>query len=164
MGGNRGNNLGDVWLFFLVCYCMFGVVFGVSIIPKWLIKVPGLFRWFLELRTFCQNLDPQTSQLLPKCLKQYKKLWNHPYIYYFSYCRIWKLENFRTFQKAYPPIVWCCFVCCVFFPFLYITMGIYFYIYLWIWGSNDDKLSIKNISKSLGMNFISNKKHEMDIW
>ena len=36
--------------------------YGIYIILKWLIKVPGhiaiLFRWFLELRFFCQNLDP----------------------------------------------------------------------------------------------------------
>ena len=58
---------------FKVFYC----IFGVSIIPKWLINdslsIAILFRWFLELWKFCQNLDPHTSQLLPKYFKQYQK-------------------------------------------------------------------------------------------
>ena len=61
MGEIGENNLGDFLVCFLIYYCIFGV-YGVYIIPKRLIKVPGhiaiLFRWFLELRKFGQNLDP----------------------------------------------------------------------------------------------------------
>ena len=70
------NNLGDCCFCFLICYCIVGV-FGIYIIPNWLIKVPAhipiLFRWFRALRTFRQNLDPETSELLPRCFKKYKK-------------------------------------------------------------------------------------------
>ena len=55
------NNLG-VFLFFLISYCMSAGFFGVCIIPKWRIEVPGpiakLFLWFWELRKFDENLDP----------------------------------------------------------------------------------------------------------
>ena len=55
------NRFFDFSWFFVV---FFGV-FGVYIIPNWLIKVPGhfpiLFGWFQELRFFSQNLVPETS-------------------------------------------------------------------------------------------------------
>ena len=74
-----------MFVFFLLVYGLFGV-FGVCILPKWLIKVPGripiLFKWFRELRKFGQNLGPDTSQLLPTWLNEYKKIWNHPGKYY----------------------------------------------------------------------------------
>ena len=58
------NKLGDFLFFSLIFYCIFWG-FGVLIIPKWLIEVPGhipiLFGWFRELRTFCQNRDPEPS-------------------------------------------------------------------------------------------------------
>ena len=61
MGEIGENNLGDVRSFSLY-FMVFSRVFGVYIIPKWLIKVPGpfpiLFKRFREFRTFCQNLDP----------------------------------------------------------------------------------------------------------
>ena len=39
--GGGSKKLGD-FRFFLIFYCMFGV-FGVYMIPNWLIKVPGHF-------------------------------------------------------------------------------------------------------------------------
>ena len=71
------NNLGDFWFFFPNMLLYVRGVLGFSIIPKWLIKIPGhipiLFGWFRELRKFCQNLNPETSGLSPKCFKKYKK-------------------------------------------------------------------------------------------
>ena len=55
---------------------------GAVIIPKSLIKVPGhiaiLLKWIWELRKVCQNLDPHTSQLLPKILLEIQEKWEHP--------------------------------------------------------------------------------------
>ena len=58
--------------------CFFNVflhVWGVLIIPKWLIKVPGnipiLVEWFLELPTFSPNLASYISFWSPRCFKNY---------------------------------------------------------------------------------------------
>ena len=71
---------------------LFGV-FGVYIIPKWLIKVPGhfgiLFGWFRELRKFCQiwsrrppnyyqNASTNTRKIMESSWKNiiYVNLWH----------------------------------------------------------------------------------------
>ena len=84
-------------------------VFGVYIIPNWLIKVPGhfgiLFRWFWELRKFGQNLDPETSGLSPKCFKKYKK--NYGIIlekYYLCQYGTSKKSKFSQFWTHQTPI------------------------------------------------------------
>ena len=82
---------------------VFWGVLGVYIIPKWLIKVPGhfgiLFRWFRELRKFCQNLVPEPSGLLPTCLKKYKKMmessWKNIIFVNLGH------QNFRLFRNLY---------------------------------------------------------------
>ena len=96
-------NLGDVWFFSLFFKVFYGI-FGVYIIPKWLIKVPGhipiLFGWFRELRNFCQNLVLETSGLSPKCFKQYKKIMESSWknIIYVNL----GLTTFRKFLKFGP--------------------------------------------------------------
>ena len=40
MGEMGGNDLGDGFAFFFFSYCIFGF-YGVYIIPKWLVEVPG---------------------------------------------------------------------------------------------------------------------------
>ena len=101
MGGNRENNLGDFRFFFFICYGIVWV-FGVYIIPKWLIKVPGhiaiLFGWFLEVPTFCQNLDPWTYQLLPKPFKRIKKNVKWPLEHIILH--IWESELLEMFGSV----------------------------------------------------------------
>ena len=136
--------------------------FGVYILPKWLIKVPGhipiLFGWLLELRKFCQNLDPGTSYLLPKCFQNTRNIWNHPgQILFMSIWDSKQLENFRENV--------CLMYHTLFIFQFFLNKWIHsLKIMLWRWGSKNDKLSIKNICKSLNMNFISIKKHEIKIW
>ena len=140
-------------------------VFGVYIIPKWLIKVPGhipiLFGWFRELRKFCWNLVPETSGLSQKCFKTYKK----------SYGII--LENiifvnlghqkFRKFSESVCPryqIFFDFFAFPIFFMFF---LNIYILkIILWRWGIENYTFSITKQHPNLILNFIYVKKHEQD--
>ena len=145
-------------------------VFGVYIIPNWLIKVPGhfgiLFGWFLELRKFCQNLVPEPSGLSPKCFNKYKK----------KYGII--LENimfvnrghpiFRKCSKSVCPRYQCfflfCFVC-LFFRFYRFFMLFFEYIFWKMrrWGIENYTFFIIKQHPNLNLNFIYGKKHEMEI-
>ena len=82
---NRVNKLSDLFDFLgflMVCYG----IFGVSIIPKWLINdpwwIPILFGRFLELPKKTPNLDPCTPYLwllfYPKILQRIlESMWEH---------------------------------------------------------------------------------------
>ena len=90
--------------FFFVRIVFWGI-YGVLIIPKWLIKVPGpipiLFGWFWELRFFCQNLDPQASQLSPRYFNKYTKNLGGGILntYHFSYMRIRNSNIFKMVER-----------------------------------------------------------------
>ena len=72
MGGNRGNELGDVVFVFIVLLRFY----GVSIIPKWLIKVPGHIPIFLDdfgNFDFLSKSGPVDLLIITKCFNEYKK-------------------------------------------------------------------------------------------
>ena len=140
--------------------------FGVYIIPKWLIKVPGhfgiLFGWFRELRKFCQNLVPEPSGLSPKCFKKYKKnmgsSWKNIIFVNMGH------QKFRKFSESVCPryqFVGC--ICFVFSPFF---MLFFEYIF-WKYCYEDEELktihfSLLNSTPTwIWVSFMS-KKHEMD--
>ena len=62
-------------LFFLDSSIIFYGIFGVLIIPKWLIEVPGhipiFFGSFLELRQISPNLAPYTPYLSPEYFNEH---------------------------------------------------------------------------------------------
>ena len=89
-------------------FMVFLALFGVLIIPKWLIKVPGpiaiVIGWFWELPKFWPNVDPHPSYLSPKYFKKYKKIWKHfRKILSFHIWTFWK-SRFLTFMD--PPNPW----------------------------------------------------------
>ena len=100
--------------------CFFNVligVYGVLIIPKWLIKVPGhipiLFGWILELPTFSLFTGPDSPYLSCKYLKRYKKNQDHfRNILSFHISTFWN-SNCLTFLDLSPPI----FLCIIFQEF-----------------------------------------------
>ena len=73
-------------------------IFGVLIIPKWLITVPGhipiLFGSFLELQQNSPNLDPYTPYLSPETLQKIlHELHNIFTKYYFAYLNTLEPKN-----------------------------------------------------------------------
>ena len=92
----------------------------------------------------------------PGHLKQIKNTWEHLGKILFCVNMRFKFSKFSERLK-HPLFVLLCL-------FLYKTEYIIIYYILWRWGLGNDKFPIQYISKSLDMNFISIKKHEMEIW
>ena len=142
-------------------------ILWVYIIPNWLIKVPGhipiLFGWFRELRKFCQNLVPETSGLLPKCFKKYKK--NYGIIletYYF--CQYGTSKISKKSKSVCPRYQIFRFLLGLFSFFLVIFWVYILKIILRRWGIENGTFSITKQHPNLDLNFISIKKHEIQIW
>ena len=128
--------------------------YGVYIIPKWLIKVPDIFQSFLN--DFC-NFDnfvkiwtrrpPNYHQTTLKIQAKYGNILKQYWMFISENLRVW----FFWFVKALGTKF------CLSFLFRCGNLSIYFYINFWRWGSENDELYIKHISKSLDINFISIK-------
>ena len=99
IGSNKANVVRRcfVFLFFNVLYWYLGVL----IIPKWLIKVPGpiaiFFRWFGELRTFCQiwtRRPPNYYQHASTNIRKYGNILE-------TYFHIWESEKMFFFESSW---------------------------------------------------------------
>ena len=92
-----------------------------------------------------QNTSKHTRKIMESSLKNI----------IFWYLSIWNFEIFRIFWKANPPV------------FLINRFGFSKYFPKNIfrrWGFENNLFSINKMYKSLDMNFISIKKHEIQIW
>ena len=100
-------------------------------------------------RNFCQNMDPQPSQLSQTYFKKYK---NNYGIILKEYFHIWESVNSICcfFDRDAHHLLEMCFRniifrnCLFWNVFLYTNLSIYFLKYFWWgWGKKNDKLSIK---------------------
>ena len=111
---------------------------------------------------------PGTLLIITKMLQKIQeKLWNH--LGKILCLSIWDIQNFDFFRNLYvlgTSVFRFFFFFLILFRFL-LGVSCVFWIYilkiiLRRWGIENDSFSINKIHKSLDMNFISCKKHEMD--
>ena len=135
------------------------MILGFIVAQNSQLMIPHRFQYFLDdFWNFGSFVKIWTVDLLTitKILQKYKKHMGTSLKHIkLSNLRIWKPESFRKCLKAL----------CTVFRFI-ISFKCLFILYtnLWRCGSEDDKFCINQISKSLDINFISIKKHEMEIW
>ena len=114
-GVYRAKNMANknVCLDFLDSLMYFGRKYGFKIIPKWLIKVPGLIAILFGLLLELSQIDKTSTNYGPShpvcitkiCFKKTRNLWEHlRQILPFHISTFWKSENFQNMDHRTPQI------------------------------------------------------------
>jgi hypothetical protein len=107
-------------------------------IPQKYLKVYGII---LEKYYFYIAGNQKNENVQIMCVPNFSNLW----IFEFEFLDFWNFEILES---------WICF---------YIQMIIYWKLNLWRWGTEHDTFSIIKQHPNLDLNFISCKKHELEI-
>ena len=103
--GRQTKQLGEFLFFsyvFILCYG----IFGVLIIPKWQIKVRGLFQYFLDDFWNFQHVN-QIWTLTPLFCTQLQETYGNSLKHIiFSYLMISEIHNFQIVRPYWIPKMW----------------------------------------------------------